>query len=339
MTSAEHGHPVKAFGSNRPDPAFCERVALGYRTGVLITRMPWEANTSSKLAVNLASRSRTRNLMDRPRSSRSPARFRASGYEGTGWMVGDPEDLDLPGREVDREEHVELAQRHGVDGEEIHGQSHVSLGPQELGPRGSLPGHRSETMAAEDPTDRARRDADPELSELTLDAHASPRRFSRPRRTISSTSSSLIGGRPGPRCARHRRHLRGELTVPAEEGLGVTRKVRNALEEAIDRARINEARPMLCHVGQLDGRGLPTLIIIGEDETCTTAPSWRALPVQTPEGTHRTDQGGQSSGLHRPDGAGRRPSSSVPSRRSEWLMTDSKILRDDGLPRATTWSN
>jgi hypothetical protein len=33
------------------------------------------------------------------------------------------------------------------------------------------------------------------------------RRFSRPRRTMRPTSSSLIGDRPGPRCFRHRRHL------------------------------------------------------------------------------------------------------------------------------------
>jgi hypothetical protein len=67
-------------------------------------------------------------------------------------MVGDPEDLDLPGGQVDREEHGELAQRHGVDREEIHGQHDVSLGTQDLRPRGSLPGHRSETLSAEDPT-------------------------------------------------------------------------------------------------------------------------------------------------------------------------------------------
>src|ERR1039458_9964043 len=47
------------------------------------------------------------------------------------------------------------------------------------------------------------------------------RRFSRPRRTMSSTISSPSGGRPGPRRARHRFHpATRELPVPAKRGLG-----------------------------------------------------------------------------------------------------------------------
>jgi hypothetical protein len=65
---------------NQPQEVQCEAkpLARGARTGVLITRMPSEPSTSSKLAVNLVSRSRTRNLMDLPRSARSATRFRAS---------------------------------------------------------------------------------------------------------------------------------------------------------------------------------------------------------------------------------------------------------------------
>src|SRR5207302_1661216 len=48
-------------------------LALGERTGVLMTRLPSEANTSSKEVTNLESRSRIRNLKRRPLSSRVTA--------------------------------------------------------------------------------------------------------------------------------------------------------------------------------------------------------------------------------------------------------------------------
>ena len=51
MASAEHVHPVEAFGSDRPDPAFRERVGPRRSDGVFITRMPWDRNASSTLAV------------------------------------------------------------------------------------------------------------------------------------------------------------------------------------------------------------------------------------------------------------------------------------------------
>src|SRR5207245_11465419 len=52
-------------------------LAFGARIGVRMTSAPWARNTSSKEAVNLASWSRIRNLMEQPRSSRSIVRFRA----------------------------------------------------------------------------------------------------------------------------------------------------------------------------------------------------------------------------------------------------------------------
>ena len=60
MASAHDEQPVEAFVSNRLNPKLCERVGRGDRTGVLITLIPSERNTSSKLAVNLASRSGSR---------------------------------------------------------------------------------------------------------------------------------------------------------------------------------------------------------------------------------------------------------------------------------------
>src|SRR5664280_1345182 len=60
-------HSVRTVLTQRSAKA----LARGDRTGVLITRMPSERNTSSKLVVNLVSRSRIRNLIDRPLSTRS----------------------------------------------------------------------------------------------------------------------------------------------------------------------------------------------------------------------------------------------------------------------------
>ena len=48
------------------------------RFTVLITSIPSQANTSSKLAVNFASRSRIKKRNDRACSPRSPARLRAT---------------------------------------------------------------------------------------------------------------------------------------------------------------------------------------------------------------------------------------------------------------------
>ena len=52
--------------------------ALGERTGVRMASMPIEANTASKLVVNLVSRSRMRNRNRRPASSRSEVKLRAT---------------------------------------------------------------------------------------------------------------------------------------------------------------------------------------------------------------------------------------------------------------------
>jgi hypothetical protein len=78
MMTAENERPVEALFPYGSYPPLRIRVSRGDRTGVLITSMPSETNTSSKLAVNLASRSGIKNRNDRPFSVRSPARLRAT---------------------------------------------------------------------------------------------------------------------------------------------------------------------------------------------------------------------------------------------------------------------
>ena len=72
----ENERPVEALFSYGPYPPL--RDARGDLTGVLITSIPSETNTSSKPAVNFASRSRSKNRNDRACSLRSPARLRAT---------------------------------------------------------------------------------------------------------------------------------------------------------------------------------------------------------------------------------------------------------------------
>ena len=84
MMTAENERPVEALFSYGPYPPLRDRFARGDLTGVLVTSMPSEANTSSKLAVNFASRSRIKNRKDRPCSVRSPARLRAT------WVTKEP---------------------------------------------------------------------------------------------------------------------------------------------------------------------------------------------------------------------------------------------------------
>jgi hypothetical protein len=128
VTAAEEEDPVEALCPHCPDPTLRVGVGSGRANGVLMIRMASEAKISSKLAVNLASRSRIRNLNDRPRSTRSPTRVAGHlGDEGTCRMVGDPEDAHLSSPELDHEEHVELLQRNGVHGEEVRGQDAACL--------------------------------------------------------------------------------------------------------------------------------------------------------------------------------------------------------------------
>jgi hypothetical protein len=74
---AEDRHSVGAFAAGGAHPAFGDRVRPRCLRGVLMILMPAEVNTSSKLVVNLVSRSRMRNLSRSARSSRSMTRFRA----------------------------------------------------------------------------------------------------------------------------------------------------------------------------------------------------------------------------------------------------------------------
>src|ERR1035437_5512897 len=100
LTAMEHQHPVEAL----PADAF----ARGDRIGVAMFRMPSGANTSSKLAVNLASRSRIKNFAWRPCSARSKLRLRAC------WVTHSPTGLTWRTGQRSNRGHGRLADRCGV---------------------------------------------------------------------------------------------------------------------------------------------------------------------------------------------------------------------------------
>jgi hypothetical protein len=49
-------------------------------------------------------------------------------------MSGDPGQVHLPRAVLDEEEHMQTAQEHGIDVEEVHGQDRLGLGLQERSP-------------------------------------------------------------------------------------------------------------------------------------------------------------------------------------------------------------
>ena len=190
------------------------RSRSGQRTGVRIVSAPIEAKTSSKLAVNLVSRSRTRKRIRRPASSRSGAEVAGHlGHPGAVGVGGDAEEVDDAAFDFDHEQHVVAAQQHGVDGEEVGGHDALGLGAEELGPgRTSSPWRGRKPMASQDVGDAALGDRDAELLQLARRCAGSPsggspgrggrsarrsRRAGQAALVVGAGRSSAVGRAPG----------------------------------------------------------------------------------------------------------------------------------------------
>ena len=89
-------------------------------------------------------------------------------------MIGDPDDVHRSTLQLDDEEHVELGEVHGVDGEEVRGEDALGLRGEKLPSGRPTAGGRAETVSAKEAPDRARRDAYAEASKLALDADTTP---------------------------------------------------------------------------------------------------------------------------------------------------------------------
>src|SRR5918996_4944002 len=83
-----------------------------------------------------------------------------------------------------------------LHGEEVEGQDRPGLRLEELAPgRTVSPGRRPESVGPEQRADRGRRDADPELGELTPDPQASPPGIL-PSHPQDEVSNLTVGRRP-----------------------------------------------------------------------------------------------------------------------------------------------
>jgi hypothetical protein len=155
-------------------------------------------------------------------------------------MGSNSEEVDLSRRQFGNEQHVELFERHGVNDEEVRGEHAVCLRAEELRPGRSAPRRRSETMSAQDPTDRTGSNTDIKLSQLALETDASPASVL-PTETNDEVNEFIVYRRTTrPRCVLHRRHLRLPASRCHWSGVpGVTMKDRHRFR---GRSRLSAAR-------------------------------------------------------------------------------------------------
>jgi hypothetical protein len=102
--------------------------ARGARTGVKMMRMLAPANTASKAAVNLLSRSRIKE----PKLFGAVAEVNKQvagllGDPGTGWMGGDPGEVHAAAAVLDHHQDVEPAEEDGVDVGEVDREDRLGL--------------------------------------------------------------------------------------------------------------------------------------------------------------------------------------------------------------------
>ena len=65
-------------------------------------------------------------------------------------MIGDLEDVHRSSLQLDDEEHVELGEVHGVDGEEVRGEDALGLRGEKLPSGRPTAGGRAETVSAKE---------------------------------------------------------------------------------------------------------------------------------------------------------------------------------------------
>src|SRR5438105_15951960 len=112
--STQSRHSVRTVRTNRSANA----LARGARTGVKITSAPSLRNTSSKLPVNLESRSRIRNRTGCFASALRGEVAPLLSHPGAAWRGGDAGKVDTPSLEFDEEQDVDRLEPQRFDGEE-----------------------------------------------------------------------------------------------------------------------------------------------------------------------------------------------------------------------------
>jgi hypothetical protein len=126
--------------------------------------------------------------------------------------------MDPPGPELDGEQYIQGPEPGRLHSEEVEGHDPMSLGPEELAPRGTDPAwSRTETLSAQDRPDGGGGYSDAELHQLATDPEVAPPGV------LSGHSHDELDGfpierRPARSAAAIRPLAPNELSVPPEQG-------------------------------------------------------------------------------------------------------------------------
>jgi hypothetical protein len=118
-------------------------------------------------------------------------------------MGGDAGQMHPARGDLNKEEHIERLQPHGLHTEEVTGYNAGGLVGQELLPRGAVSSRDGrQTVATKPRADGGRRDQDAELLQLALNPQVAQRGFSSASRRTSVVTSARTLGLPGRRLCR-----------------------------------------------------------------------------------------------------------------------------------------
>jgi hypothetical protein len=192
-------HSRRTLPTQRSACAFARGAAIGAR----ITLIPSELKTSSKVAVNLLSRSRIKKVRPLLLLGESHGQVaRLLGDPGAVRVGGDADEVHAAARQFDEEEHVEPMQPKRLDREEVTLEDPGSLLAEEFSPaHARLSRRRLDPVAMEQIPDGTRRQADAEPDQLAVDPLVPParvlRRQAQDELPRPGRHRRPAGGRPG----------------------------------------------------------------------------------------------------------------------------------------------
>ena len=177
---------------------------------------------------------------------------------------------------VDEEEHVEPAEEHGVDAEEVAGDQALRLRGEELRPGWPRPPRRGlDVVALQDRPDARGGDRDPHRGELALDPPVTPG-WVLFRQAEDERSGTCGDGRPAGPTMWVGPVLGDEVTMPAQQGIG--------LNEEASLAKRREQSPQAREHGPVGWLQRPT-----GTWRRSTATSWRSMTTSIARSVSATE--------------------------------------------------
>jgi len=135
-------------------------------------------------------------------------------------MGGDPGQVHAPGPVLDEEQHVQTAQEHGIDVEEVRGEDRRGLPGQERPPGlPGPPGRGIDTRVLEDLSHRRRRQLVSQPGQLAVDTPISPA-WVIPRHLQHERPDGLSRGLPSWSAVGAGPFPPDQVGVPAQQGTG-----------------------------------------------------------------------------------------------------------------------